>query len=148
MTRRTQDSNLQWLSPSPVFKTGSLPIRIIRHLNGAEQRTRTSTHLRLLLRQMRLPIPPIPQIDGAGSRTLTGTSVRSTDFLTTPCHHGRLCVVVWTMSSPYLATQEAGIQSLHIQAICHLARRSLSHSPFQPASTLRVSSQALSFNVC
>ena len=44
MTRRTQDSNLQWLSPSPAFKAGSLPIRIIRHLNGRQKGTRTLTH--------------------------------------------------------------------------------------------------------
>ena len=44
MTRRTQDSNLQWLSPSPAFKAGSLPIRIIRHLNN-KKRVATNPHL-------------------------------------------------------------------------------------------------------
>ena len=60
------------------------------------------------------------------------------------------CVVVWSTSSPYEQfIQVAGVCSLHIYDIAiNLARRSLSHSPFQPASTLRVSSQALSFNVC
>lgn len=35
-------------------------------------------------------------------------------FLTTPYFYGRVSVVVWTISSPYLTTQVRAVQSLHI----------------------------------
>ena len=65
--RRTQDSNLQWLSPSPVFKTGSLPIRIIRHLNNK----RGLQLIRICL------LPPTPQSIGGH---LTGSVARRSTF--------------------------------------------------------------------
>lgn len=54
------------------------------------------------------------------------------------------CVVVWTLSLPYHTTQVAGVKSLRTLKIMRLARRSVPAFAVQPASTLRVSSQALS----
>ena len=82
MTRRTQDSNLQWLSPSPVFKTGSLPIRIIRHLNGRQKElpVPASAHInnKRGLQLIRICLlPPTPQSIGGH---LTGSVARRSTF--------------------------------------------------------------------
>lgn len=41
-------------------------------------------------------------------------------FLTTPYFYGRVSVVVWTISSPYLTTQVRAVQSLHIYRFLNL----------------------------
>ena len=82
MTRRTQDSNLQWLSPSPVFRTGSLPIRIIRHLKGGQKELPipASAHInnKRGLQLIRICLlPPTPQSIGGH---LTGSVARRSTF--------------------------------------------------------------------
>ena len=78
MTRRTQDSNLQWLSPSPAFKAGSLPIRIIRHLNGRQKGTSAYINNKRGLQLIRICLlPPTPQSIGGH---LTGSVARRSTF--------------------------------------------------------------------
>ena len=78
MTRRTQDSNLQWLSPSLVFRTSSLPIRIIRHLNGRQKGTSAHINNKRGLQLIRICLlPPTPQSIGGH---LTGSVARRSTF--------------------------------------------------------------------
>ena len=76
--RRTQDSNLQWLSPSSAFKADSLPIRIIRHLNGRQKRTSAHINNKRGLQLIRICLlPPTPQFIGGH---LTGSVARRSTF--------------------------------------------------------------------
>ena len=76
--RRTQDSNPQWLSPSLAFKASSLPIRIIRHLNGRQKGTSAHINNKRGLQLIRICLlPPTPQFIGGH---LTGSVARRSTF--------------------------------------------------------------------
>lgn len=73
-------------------------------------------------------MPIIYKIYSVAETGFEPVSLAATLFLATPYCYGRICVVVWTMSSPYLLDLGGGyIVSTHL-GLLHLARRCLKES--------------------